>query len=231
MTSQQAAASDEARGEQPRFKSNRPRASRLSGKDVGSTTMRPLFIMTERFDARAGEAWHKYIAWSKLTQLTELVTLDASLCELVADEVLPDDWPHILNEDFMLHYFIDLDYLLRRCGGVEGRNLLCVFRNPEEQPTPPDGPHDFRFLGYDLIDVTSGPSALTNCGGFPLAFSNDELTSHGLLSTLARAREVQQALEHHYPDEHHAFCDAWAIFRATQHGAAADDRPQAGDRG
>lgn len=32
---QQAAAGDEARVEQPRFRSNRPRASRLSGKDVG----------------------------------------------------------------------------------------------------------------------------------------------------------------------------------------------------
>jgi hypothetical protein len=192
--------------------------------------MRPLFIMTERFDARAGEAWHTYIAWSKLTQLTELVTLGASLCELVADEVLPDDWPHILNEDFMLHYFIDLDYLLRRCGGAEGRNLLCVFRNPEEEPIPPDGPHDFRFLGYDLIDVTSGPSALTNCGGFPLAFSNDELTNHGLLPALGRAREVQQALRDHYPDEHHAFCDAWAIFRATQQAQAAGER-RSGARG
>jgi len=193
--------------------------------------MGPLFIMTERFDARAGEAWHNYVAWSKLTQLTELVTLDSSLCEHVADEVLDDDWPHIVNEDFMLHYFLDLDYLLRRCGGAEGRNLLCVFRNPEDQPVSPAGPQDFRFLGYDLIDEWSGPSALTNCGGFPLAFSNDELTNHGLLSSLRRAREVQQALRHHYPEEAHAMCDAWAIFRATQHGAAADDRPQAGDRG
>ncbi len=192
--------------------------------------MRPLFIMTERFDARAGEAWRRYIAWSGLTQLAELVTLDSCLCEHVAGELLVDDWPHILNEDFMLSDFTDLDYLLRRCGGPEGRNLLCVFRNPEEQPIPPDSPFEFPFLGYDLIDRTSGPSALTNCGGFPLAFSNEELTNCGLLPTLGRAREVQQALERHYPDDHHAFCDAWAIFRATHHGAADDERPQASTR-
>jgi len=92
-------------------------------------------------------------------------------------------------------------------------------------------PYDFRFEGYDLADVDGSTSALTNCGGFPLAFSNDELTSHGLLPSLERASEAQQALAAHYPEEHHADCSVWALFRATRHGAAADERPQAGDHG
>lgn len=29
--------------------------------------MEPLFIVTERFDPLRGEAWHSYVAWSKLT--------------------------------------------------------------------------------------------------------------------------------------------------------------------
>jgi len=207
------------------------RGPRLSVKDVGSTTMGPLFIVTKRFGPHDGESWQKYVAWSKLTQLSELVSLDTGLCEPVIDEIIAEDWPHIVNENFMLHLFTDLDYLLRRCGSVADRNLLCVFRNPEEHPSPPTGPHGFRFVGYDLLDVTCGPSALTNCGGFPLAFSNAELTSHGLLPSLRRAREVQSALKKHYPLEHHADCDVWSLFRAPQQGAAADDRPQAGDRG
>ena len=40
IAAQHAAASDDARGKQPRFKSNRPRASRLSGKDVGPLSLR-----------------------------------------------------------------------------------------------------------------------------------------------------------------------------------------------
>jgi len=178
--------------------------------------MGPLFIVTERFDPRRGSDWHSYVNWSKLNQLTEVVSLDSCLCPPVVREIRDEDWPHIVNEDFMLDYFVDLDYLLRRCGGVADRNLLCVFRNPEEHATPPSGPHDFRFEGCDLVDVQGGISALTNCGGFPLAFSNDELTSHGLLPSLGRARDVQQALKQHYPLEHHANCHVWSLFRATQ---------------
>jgi hypothetical protein len=184
--------------------------------------MGPLFIVTERFDPGRGDDWNRYIAWSKLHQLSEVVSLDSILCRYVVGEVLEEDWPHIVNEDFMLDYFTDLDYLLRRCGGVADRNLLCVFRNPETQPSPPGGPPEFRFEGYDLVDVQGGVSALTNCGGFPLAFSNDELSSHGLLPSLERAREVQRALRQHYPREPHADCHVWCVFRAAEAFAKAD---------
>jgi hypothetical protein len=68
-------------------------------------------------------------------------------------------------------------------------------------------------LGYDLVDVQHSASALSNCGGFPHAFSNEELTSKGLLASHARAVEVQAALRRHYPQEPHADCHVWAIFR------------------
>jgi hypothetical protein len=56
-------------------------------------------------------------------------------------------------------------------------------------------------------------SALTNCGGFPKAFANSELSRWGLLPTLGRAREVQRALRKNYPSEHHADCNVWALYR------------------
>ncbi|MEZ5966931.1 MAG: hypothetical protein R3F56_24030 [Planctomycetota bacterium] len=184
--------------------------------------MGPLFIMTESFGPHCGERWTSYVAWSKLTQLTEVVTLDGCLCPSVVDEIRDDDWPHIVNEDCMLDYFTDLDHLLGRCGGPAGKNLLCVYREPQEHPTPPGGPHEFRFAGYDLVDVGGGISALTNCGGFAAAFDGRELNAHGLLDTLERARQVQQALETHYPLEDHAKCHVWCLFRATQLGAGGD---------
>jgi len=159
------------------------------------------------------------------------VSLDDLLCQHAVRELCTEDWRHIVNEDYMLHFFTDVEYLVRRCGGVAGRNLLCAFRDPQQHPAAPSVPYDFRFEGYDLADVDGSTSALTNCGGFPLAFSNDELTSHGLLPSLERASEAQQALAAHYPEEHHADCSVWALFRATRHGAAADERPQAGDHG
>ena len=96
--------------------------------------MGPLFIVTERFDPRCGARWQSYVAWSGLTQLTELVSLDGILCRHAIMEIQAEDWPHIVNESFMLHYFTNLEHLLRRCGGIGGRNLLCVFRNPETIP-------------------------------------------------------------------------------------------------
>lgn len=188
--------------------------------------MGPLFIVTERFDPGRGESWSCYIAWSGLGQLTELVSLDQILCPSLVKEIRDEDWPHIVNEDFMLRYFTDLDYLLTRCGDVQGGNLLCVFRNPARQPCAPAGRHDFRYEGCDLVDVQGDVSALSNCGGFPLAFSNGELSNHGLLASLERAQQVQRALRERYPDEPHADCDVWAVFRASG-GPGSAEQPGA----
>lgn len=47
----------------------------------------------------------------------------------------------------------------------------------------------------------------------PEAFSNEELNAVGLLSIFDRAVEVQERLHELFPDEPHADCDLWAIFR------------------
>lgn len=185
-------------------------------QDGWAASLGPLYIVAERFGPATSEsAWNRYVHWSTLHQLTELVSLDSILCGPVIREIVDDDWPHIVNADFMFHFFTDLDYLVRRVGHLRERNLLCVYKNPASHP---DGPttNQFRFgfEGYDLVEVGAGPSALVNCGGFRRAFSNDELSVHGLLPSLARASEVQRSLRREYPDEPHASCDVWAIFRA-----------------
>ena len=128
-------------------------------------SMQPWYIATETFTPRQGDSWNKYIAWSGLTQLDEVVSLDPMLCPSVLPEIKADYWPHIVNEDFMLNFFVDLDYLLEQLSHIGDKNLLCVFRNPERQPLP--DATLFEFLGYDLVDVQGSASALTNCGGFP----------------------------------------------------------------
>ncbi len=179
-----------------------------------AASMGPLYIVTERFDSHRGSGWQRYVAWSGLTQLTEVVSLDAMLCPYVVDDIRDTDWPHIVNEDFMLSFFRDLDYLRQRVGDTRGKNLLCVFRNPPVPPSVPMGRKNFAFEGYDLVDVHGGVSALTNCGGFPKAFGNTELSPHGLLPSLDRAYEVQRSLQVHYSGQGHAQCHVWAIFRA-----------------
>jgi hypothetical protein len=180
---------------------------------VRGAPLGPLYVVTRRFDPSRGEDWTRYVAWSGLRQLREVVTLDAMLCERVVAGPIAADWPHIVNEDFMLDYFVDLPHLLGRAGSLEGRNLLCVFRNP---PEPPDAPAGFRFAGYDLVDERGGVSALVNCGGFPEAFSNDELSPLGLVESHARAFEIRVSLREKYPRGEHSSCHVFAIFRREQ---------------
>src|SRR5690349_20017430 len=143
--------------------------------------MTPWFIATEPFTP-ADAGWGKYIGWSKLTQLDEVVSLDPMLCPTILRDIEDEFWPYIANEDFMLNYFVDLGYLTSKVAGVERKSLLCVYRNPTAQPSAPSS--SFEFLGYDLVDTLGSASALTNCGGFPQAFANSELSSKGLLPSL-----------------------------------------------
>ena len=177
--------------------------------------MQPWFIATELLTSHGGEAWEKYLAWSGLRHLDEVVSLDPMLCPTLLPEIKDEYWPHIVNEDFMLNFFVNLDFLLNRISGISERNLLCVYRNPVSPPPPYKGSINFEFLGYDLVDVQGGASALTNCGGFPDVFENSELSSKGLLTSYERAFKVQADLRAKHPKEHHADCHVWAISRAV----------------
>ena len=177
--------------------------------------MQPWFIATERFDSSYGESWDKYISRFGLGHLEEVVSLDPMLCPTVLPHRKDEYWPHIVHEDFMLDFFTDLAFLLEQVPDIHECNLLCVYRNPEGPPPPYEGLVAFELLGYDLVDVEGGASALTNCGGFPDVFANSELSPKGLLTSHARAVQVQAGLRARYPEEHHADCHVWAISRAV----------------
>ncbi|HET6798446.1 MAG TPA: hypothetical protein VFH40_14900, partial [Gemmatimonadales bacterium] len=82
----------------------------------------------------------------------------------------------------------------------------------------------FAFAGFDLVDIHTDISALTNCGGFEGVFLNAELSELGLLTDLSRAQQVQADLRLQYPNESHAECNVWAIWRQLFHAAAATER-------
>lgn len=174
-----------------------------------TAVMEPWFIATEPFGPSDGEVWNNYVTWSGLPQLRELVSLDQILCPTLLRDIPDRYWPHIVNEDFMLRYFRDLAFLLKELGDRTGHHVLCVYRDPPVHPASP--PANFRFLGYDLVDIRDGASVLSNCGGFPEIFSGSELSEHGLLTSHARALRVRVDLrERRSPDTD---CHCWAVFR------------------
>lgn len=179
--------------------------------------MGPWFVAREPFGPDSGGRWQSYLAWSGLTQLDELVSLDLSLCP---DAVgAPDEayWDHRPGTELVLsgYLVVNLPFLLTRLPNDLTANVLGLFLEQEARPMSETCELDFKFLGYDLVEDNTGTSALTNCGGFPDAFENAELTAKGLLATWRRAQEVQRDLRRHYPEEPHAHCSIWGIHRAS----------------
>lgn len=169
------------------------------------------FIAVETFGP-SHEGWEKYIQWSKLTQLKEVVGLDCSLCPAVIRELSEEDWDHVVAENFLICYFRDREYLTSRTRDVADKHILGVVLEPdtdEESRLVSNG----KFLGYDLIERQTNISALTNCQGFPESFDNRELNEFGLLPDYLRARQIQRALLTNNPEEPHANTDLWAIWK------------------
>jgi len=86
-------------------------------------------------------------------------------------------------------------------------------------------PTGFDLAGFELLDVHGDVSALTDCGGFPAVFAGGELNSFGLLSDLSRADDVRRGLRTAYPDEPHAECDVWALWRLRSPEAMIVEAP------
>lgn len=175
-----------------------------------------LFIATKRFDPAEGDMWRSYCQWANIPALREVVSLDGILCEHLITDFTDEDWAHIVNADFRLGYFRDLDYLLSRVSSVRRRNILGLYRNPQQHIESPPAAGEFTFLGYDLIEEMTQVSALVNCGGFPKVFANDELNEFGLVANFARALEIKRRLPAEYPNEPHADCELYAVWRLKE---------------
>jgi hypothetical protein len=55
---------------------------------AATPTMIPWFVATEKFD-KSDAGWAKYITWSGLEQLNEVISLDCSLCPTVLPTLRP----------------------------------------------------------------------------------------------------------------------------------------------
>jgi len=171
----------------------------------------PWYIAVEAFDPSFGDTWVNYMAGAGLPQLEEVVSLDASLCPFVTGEFEYDDWEHNVHEDDLIAFFTDLDYLVGRVRDMKAVNILAAVLDPPEECRKLFADPRFEFKGYDLIG--QGMSALTNCGGFPLAFRNAEFSRAGLIPTLSRVQEVAASLREQYADHEHADCEIWALWK------------------
>ena len=180
----------------------------------------PVFTARRRFGPGDGERWARYVAWSGLIQLRELVSLDTILCPEVPERLTAADWEHNVHADYETSYFRSLPYLLERVAGVSDVNVLAVLKNPAVAGVAAAALPGFDFAGFDVLDVHGDVSALTNCGGFDGVFAPTELTALGLLADLERAEQVRSRLPAAHRGERHARCDVWAIWRMAADASA-----------
>lgn len=164
---------------------------------------------------KEGFSWERYLEWSGLTHLTELVSVDCTLNEILVepDRKNAEDWNYIVTDQiYETGFFTSLDYVLLKMYPKEKFNLLTVVIEPN-QDCKNVKLDDFEFIGYDLLDKEYGNSALTNCGGFEETFLPSELNKLGLIEDYEKAYDVKHRLLANNPEEHHADTNVIAIWR------------------
>jgi hypothetical protein len=156
-----------------------------------------------------------YKEWSKLYQIKEFVSI-CSFCPAVI-EITSWVSPYL---SYLDPYWVynDLDHLLYKVQKINKNDfqILAVVKEPDTECTYYFEDSRFKFYGYDLIDTTGNISALTNCGGFDKAFSTDDISIYGLIEDFNKVQEVQKELIEKYPEEPHAKCFLWAIWRMDE---------------
>ena len=167
-----------------------------------------------------GRSWVKYIEWSKLKHLTELVSLDGMLNEILVepDYDNADDWDFIHTfEQYLTGFFTTLEYVLKRLKPKNKYNLLTVVLEPDKdcKDIIIEG---YEFVGYDLLDQEFSISALTNCGGFDETFLPTDLNDKGLIDNFTKAYDIKKRLLENNPAEHHADTNVIAVWRHETNG-------------
>ncbi len=136
------------------------------------------------------------------------------LCSPLVCIEVDSDWGVAVCEDFMLDFFTDLEFILARATRFPRRMVLAAALEPSAEDVSGFSRPDFDFAGFDLVDRECCASALLNCGGFPDVFSISELSpATGLIQSRERAFEIQRDLLRLHPEEHHADCHVWALWR------------------
>jgi len=155
----------------------------------------------------------KYKEWSKLFHVREVISLDCALCQSILDEDVEDDYIYLQGYGFYSDILNNLELLLSKVKNKKDRQILAVLRDPKTDCAKLLTDKRFRFYGYDLLEDSTRISALTNCGGFNNAFLPKDISEYGLINEFDKAKQIQLLLADEYPNEEHADCTLWAIWK------------------
>jgi hypothetical protein len=181
----------------------------------GGLSMVVGYRVVERFTP-SDAAWRFWVGWSGLTDVVEVVGLDSSLCPPVERPSASDSYDRRVFIEFIDDCFDDPDYAVARLSGVfdpAGHQVLALAREPRRGEVQGVALPGFRFAGFELCDEPSPTSALTNVGGLDAVLRPGDRNTLGLVSDWDRAAAIRDELAVTYPDEPHADCTLWAVWR------------------
>jgi hypothetical protein len=173
------------------------------------------YAAVETFDSTYGDKWANYIAWSGLKHLQEVISFDILLCPGIVrlTSHFGGD-PAIMGQTGK--FCDNLDYLftkVKSLGIKKSYQVIATIAEPTEDDVRNFIDDRFVLKGFDLLENLTGISALTNCGGFDLAFSGYDINIYGLVTEYRDAYKIRDSLLVHYPNEAHANCVVWALWR------------------
>jgi hypothetical protein len=153
-----------------------------------------LYTLIEPFSPNDGDRWTSYCAWRGL-KFARFDSIDGILRPSLFKEPNDEDWSHIVNESFMLHYFHDRKYAELKRRQIGRGDLVGVeFQDHDESAVG--------FLGYDLLDGCNDVSLLTNWGN-DIAVVNRSLGRTGLIRSRGAVEKVKAELMMSYAEDGH----------------------------
>lgn len=100
----------------------------------------------------------------------------------------------------------------RKVAGIKDGQIIAAYQNPPQNFAINIG-NGFEFCGFDLSEEQTNISAITNCNGFEATIDYANLNDYGLISDYEVAKLTREKLEEKFPDECHACCEIYALWR------------------
>lgn len=148
----------------------------------------------------------KYEEKSRIVGRKEIVSYDSMLCSVICDQDTTGD------AEFVGEVF-DWKSLLQVPIERE-EQIIAYWKNPAKSKEHHELDVGFEFCGYDLSEEMTQISALTNCGGmFEKVISYSDLNKFGLIDEYEKAFFVRELLDKVYPNESHAGCEVYELWR------------------
>lgn len=172
------------------------------------------YTLRQRFTPETAGDWKQYIKFSGFQHITEVVTLDGTLCPDLVVSLIDEDWNHNVHEAYRTTLFRDSEYLkIRQTLDPVQHQILSIIECPRGDEPVPAG---FVMCGFDIMDSDFHYSTLTNCRPMADDFDPSSVNEFGLISSIDLANDLRDRMRSSMPDDHHCGqCEVWSIARAA----------------